>query len=240
MKINTTTKGINWLQIFLFYSIILIGTYLIRKLPNLLNLLLEKITSIPFSFNYNHGLITLITALLFYRFTNIKQTATLLGNHKLKNILFPVILLGCYSVYGIENNHGVNKHVWAIIFCSLALIYNIMEEYAWRGYLIDSLSSLNFISKSLISGIFWAVWHLLVFQNFDQYGGFWIFLLFCLIFSFILTFAIQRTNSVLASASIHGFITQMNIATIVCFVLFMLVLFTWNRKENPTAITISE
>lgn len=240
MKINTATKNINWLQILLFYSIIIIGTYLIRKLPNLLNILLEKITDIPFSFNYNHGLITLIAALLFYRFTNINQTITLLGNQKLKSILFPVILLACYSVYGIENNHGIDKHIWALIFCSFALIYNIMEEYAWRGYLIDSLSAFNFMVKSLISGIFWAVWHLLVFQNFDQYGGFWIFLLFCLIFSFILTFAVQRTNSILASASIHGFIIQMNIATIICFVLFMLVLFTWKRKEKREAITITE
>lgn len=223
-------KETNWLKLLLFYGIILVGTYLVRKLPNLLNLLIEQITDIPFSFNYNHGFVTLIVALLFYKFGGIKQEITLLGNNKIKSLLFPIILFVCYSAYGMNNNHGIDRHLWALIFCSFAFIYNLMEEYAWRGYLTDSLGKMNYVLKSIISGIFWSIWHLLIFSNFDQYGGFWIFFGFCILFSFILTFAVLRTKSIIVAGTIHGFIIQTNISALICFIVFTLLLLTWNKK----------
>ncbi|WP_205748887.1 CPBP family intramembrane glutamic endopeptidase [Emticicia sp. CRIBPO] len=229
MSFIRQTKEVNWLRILLFYGIILIGTYFARKLPNLLNILLTKVTDIPFSFNYNHGFVTLVVSLIFYKFSGINQEITLLGNSKIKSLLFPAVLFVCYSVYGINNDHGVNKHLWALVFCSFAFIYNLMEEYAWRAYLIESLDKVSFVLKSIISGIFWCCWHLLVFKNFDQYGGFWIFFAFCIVFSFILTFASLRTKSIVVAASIHAFIIQTNIAALVCFVTFMLLLLTWNK-----------
>lgn len=227
-------KGISWLKILLFYSLILAGTFIARKLPNFLNTALQQVTDIPFSFNYNHGIVTLIMALLFYKFSNIKQEITLLGNNKLRSLLFPAVLFICYTSFGMHNNHGVNQHLWAFIFCCFAFVYNLMEEYAWRGYLIDSLHGMNYIAKSIISGVFWCFWHLLVFNNFDQYGGFWVFLAFCIIFSFILTFAVIRTKSIVAAAAIHAFIIQMNLAAILCFVLFMVLLITWNKRIKDT------
>lgn len=233
MNLTAQIKNVNWLRIVLFYGIVLTGTYFARKLPNLLNLILVKLTDIPFTFNYNHGIVTIAASLLFYKFSGVKQEITLLGNHKIKSLLFPAILFVCYTVYGINNSHGVDKHLWALLFCSFAFMYNIMEEYAWRGYLIESFGKINFVLKSILSGSFWAVWHLLIFNNFDQYGGFWIFFAFCIVFSFILTFAVLRTKSIIAPAAIHAFIIQTNIVALICFILFMLLLLTWNKKIKP-------
>lgn len=230
MKITEQIKTVNWLPVLAFYGIILIGAYFARKLPNLLNLVLTQLTDIPFTFNYNHGFVALIVSFLAYRFRGIKQEITLLGNNKNKSLLFPVILFGAYSIYGINNSHGINIHLWALLTCSFAFIYNLMEEYAWRGYLIESMGKINFVLKSLISGIFWALWHILIFKNFDQYGGFWIFLAFCIVFSFILTFAVLRTKSIIVAAAIHAFIIQMNIVALICFILFIVLLVTWNKK----------
>jgi len=227
-------KKVNWLRILLFYGIILVGTYFARKLPNVLNLLLTRITDIPFTFNYNHGIVTLVTALLFYKFSGVKQEITLLGNQQIKSLLFPFILLLCYTGFGITNDNGINNHLWGLLICSFALIYNLMEEYAWRGYLIESLGATHYVLKSLISGIVWAIWHLLIFNNFDQYGGFWIFLAFCIVFAFILTFAVKRTQSILVAATIHAFIIQTNMAAIICFVVFILLLLTWNKTLKRT------
>lgn len=166
MRLSIQIKETNWLKILFFYGVILIGTYLARKLPNILNLFLEQITDIPFSFNYNHGFVTLIVAVLFYRFGDVKQRITLLGNNKIKSLLFPIILFVCYSAFGINNSHGVDKHFWAFIFCLFAFIYNLMEEYAWRGYLIDSLVKLNYALKSIISGIFLEYLAFIDFQQF--------------------------------------------------------------------------
>lgn len=93
MNLAEQIKETNWLKISFFYGIILLGTYLARKLPNLLNLILEQITDIPFSFNYNHGFVTLIIALLFYKFGGVKQEITLFGNNKIKSLLFPICSL---------------------------------------------------------------------------------------------------------------------------------------------------
>lgn len=230
MNLLKQLKEIDWKKILLFYGIILIGTYFARKLPNVLNLFLQQITDIPFPFNYNHGIVTLAVALLFYKFSGVKQQITLLGNNKIRSLLFPVVFFVCYSVYGINNNHGVDKHLWAFIFCSFSFVYNIMEEYAWRGYLIDALSKVNYVWKSIISGIFWAFWHMLIFNNFEQYGGFGVFLIFCIIFSFILTFAVSRTQSIIVASAIHAFIIQMNIVALICIVIFAILLLTWNKK----------
>lgn len=235
MNLSEQIKNINWLRILLFYGVILTGTYLARKLPNILNLALEQITDIPFSFNFNHGFVTVIAALVFYKFSKETQAFSLLGDKKLRSLLFPAVLLATYTIYGIPNKHGVNPHIWALTFCCFALVYNIMEEYAWRGYLVESMGKLHFVLRSLISGILWAAWHLLVFSNFNQYGGFAIFLVFCILFSFILTFAVSRTKAIIVPAAIHAFIIQTNIAALICLALFVVLLLTWNKRAVKTA-----
>ena len=234
MHLKESIKSTPWKNILLFYGIVLLGTYGVRKLPNLLQLALAQITNIHFSFNYNHGIFIAIAAWLFYKKSNVRQTITLLGNQPLKALLYPVILLTTYTITGISNDNGIDRHSWALLFCSLALIYNLMEEYAWRAHLVDAVGKLPYVIKSLISGITWALWHLVVFKDFDQYGGFGMFLLFCIVFSFILTFAVQRTKSILVAASIHAFIIQMNVSAVICLGIFLALLFTW--KSKPVSI----
>lgn len=224
--------NVKWLHISLFYVVVSATTFLARRLPNLLNMILKEVTDIPFSFNYNHGIATLLCALLFYRSLRIKRSITLFGDKPLQSLLFPLVLFACYSIHGIKNGNGVDPHLWALLFCGFAFIYNIMEEYAWRGFLTDALSPLHFVMKSIISGLLWACWHLLVFNDFEQYGGFGAFLIFCIVFSFILTFAVQRTRSIIVAASIHTFIIQMNIAALICFLAFMLLLAFWGKIGN--------
>lgn len=240
MTLTEQFKTINGLRVLSFYGIVLIGTYFARKLPNLLNLVLTEITDIPFSFNYNHGLVVLLVSLLYYRFSAVTQEITLLGNNKIRSLLFPAILFTAYSLSGINNDHGINIHIWALVTCSFAFVYNLMEEYAWRGYLTESLGKTSYVIKSLISGVFWAIWHLLIFKNFDQYGGFWIFMAFCLVFAFLLTFAVLRTKSIIVAAAIHAFIIQMNITALICFTVFILLLVTWNKPFSALPAKASE
>ncbi|PSK93472.1 CPBP family intramembrane glutamic endopeptidase [Taibaiella chishuiensis] len=232
MSLAVQIRSTNWRNLFFFYGTVLAGTYLARKLPNLLNLLLAQFTDIPFSFNYNHGIAVLLLSLLFYRFSRTRRTVSLLGTDKRRSLLFPLVLLVCYTAYGIDNSYGINRHVWAPLLCCLALGYNIMEEFAWRGYLADSLGPLPYWLKSIVSGLLWGCWHLLVFNNFDPYGGFPIFLLFCVVFSFILNFAVQRTRSLWVAACVHAFILQTNIAALVCLALFGVLLLTWNMGSK--------
>ncbi|WP_260264146.1 CPBP family intramembrane glutamic endopeptidase [Elizabethkingia ursingii] len=230
MKFIYEVKKVNWLRILLFYALILFVTYLSRKLPNLLTLLLSQFSDLHFTWNYNHGIAVTIISFLFYRFSGIKQEITFLGTHKIKALLFPAILFIGYSAHGMDNDNEINKHLWAFIFCAFMLIYNIMEEYTWRGYLTESLGKINLIIKGIISGVFWAIWHLLIFSDFKQYGGFGVFLAFCIVFSVILTFSVSKSKAILVPATIHTLLVSTNIVTLICFALFAIILFTWNKS----------
>lgn len=231
-------KKINWIKIILFYSTILITTFLARKLPNILYLIYSNFTDIYFPWNYNHGLAVLLVTFVFYKFYfNKKSEFSLLGTHKLKSLLFPIILFTGYTIYGIQNDQGVNIHLWAFIFCLSTLVYDLMEEYAWRGYLIENLGKLNLLLKSCISGVFWAIWHVLIFNDFDQYGGFFMFLILCVIFSVLLTFSVIKTKSILVAATLHALLIKTNVVTLIMLCIFLLLLFTWNKTYKKMSIT---
>lgn len=88
----------------------------------------------------------------------------------MKSLLFPIVLFTCYFIYGINNDHGIDKHIWALLLCSFALIYNIMEEYAWRGYLLEGLGGDKLCSKK---HYFMSILVLLAFIDFQQLRSIW-------------------------------------------------------------------
>ena len=83
-------------------------------------------------------------------------------------LVFPVVitisvLLGSF-LGGLKLNFNMLSGVVGLFLTALitALIKNIFEEFAWRGYLAPKLYSLNmniWLSHSII-GIIWAAWHL--------------------------------------------------------------------------------
>ncbi|WP_257468054.1 CPBP family glutamic-type intramembrane protease [Empedobacter falsenii] len=93
----------------------------------------------------------------------------------------------------------------------------------------DALGNIFWIIKSIITGIFWAVWHLFIFKDFDQFGGFGIFMLLCIVFSFVLTFSTIRTKSIIVPATIHALMAKTNLATLIIFVIILALLFVWNK-----------
>ncbi|WP_276680656.1 CPBP family intramembrane glutamic endopeptidase [Empedobacter brevis] len=222
-------KQVNWFSILLFYSLILIGTFLIRKLPNFFQLIFGGLVDFQLPWNMNHGLIILIVSLVFYKLSKVKKDVSLLGKEKYSTLIFPLILIVGYAMYGIENNYGINKHVWASIFISITLLYDIAEEYTWRGYLNDSLGNTFWIIKSIITGIFWSVWHLFIFNDFGQFGGFGIFMLLCVIFSFVLTYSTIRTKSIIVPATIHALMAKTNLSTLIIFIIILVLLIVWNK-----------
>ncbi|MGB3107399.1 CPBP family intramembrane glutamic endopeptidase [Sphingobacterium siyangense] len=230
MKIIESIKKTNWLRIALFYGLLMLGTFAIRKLPNIFQMAMKDVFSFPLPWNMNHGLIILIISAFFYALSKVVSTVTLFGPNKTKSLLFPFLLFVGYGIYGFNNNYGVDEHVWALLFCLFTLLYDIMEEFTWRGYLNDSLGEIKWPIKSVITGIFWAIWHLLIFDNFSQFGGFAGFVLLCIVFSFVLTFSTIRTNSIIAPATLHALLGKTNLVTLLLFILFIILLLFWNKK----------
>ena len=229
-KIILNSTKTDWKTIIIVYGIVILLTFLFLKLPNGLRELGLLIFDFRLPFNWNHGIALLITMVIRYKYFKTKRETTFLGNNPIKSIIFPIIVLVAYSIVGILNKYGINEHLWGLFFVSMTLVYNIMEESFWRVYLNDLIKPQYHAIKYNITGILWSLWHLLIFEDFNQWGGFHIFLLLSIIVSFIIGFATTRTNSILVAASIHALLISRNLyVTIICFVIWGIMIWTWKK-----------
>ena len=225
----------DWKTIVIVYGIAMLLTFLILKLPNGLREISLLLFDFKVLFDWNHGIALLATAVIGYKFFSTKRETTFLGNNRIRSLIFPVIVLGAYSIVGISNKYGINENLWALFFVSMTLIYDIMEESFWRGYLNDLIKPKYLAIKYIITGTLWSLWHLLIFEDFNQWGGFYIFLLLSILISFIIGFATTRTNSILVAASIHALLISKNLyVTIICFVIWGVMIWTWKKTAYNT------
>lgn len=225
----------DWKAIIIVYGIALLLTLLVLKLPNGLKELGLLLFDFKLPFNWNHGIALLITTVIGYKFFKTKRETTFLGNDRIKSIIFPIIVLAAYSIVGISNTYGINTHLWGLFFVSMTLVYDIFEESFWRGYLNDLIKPKYLAIKYIITGILWSLWHLLIFENFNQWGGFHIFLLLSIVVSFIIGFATTRTNSILVAASFHALLISKDLyVTIICFVIWGIIILTWKKTAYST------
>lgn len=221
----------DWKTIIIVYGIALLLTFLVLKLPNGLRELGLLLFDFKLPFNWNHGIALLITTVIGYKYFKTKRETTFLGNNRIASIIFSIIVLVAYAIVGISNKYGINEHLYGLFFVSMTLVYDIMEESFWRGYLNDLIKAKYLAIKYIITGILWSFWHLLIFDNFNQWGGFHIFLLLSIIVSFIIGFATTKTNSVLVAASIHALLISKNLyVTIICFVIWGIMILTWRKN----------
>ncbi len=83
-------------------------------------------------------------------------------NSVLLMALVPFILI---TVIGLRNKFGVNEHLFGAVATLAVLIYCAMEEYGWRGYLQQELNGLQQLTKYLVIGLLWYLWHLPFLEN---------------------------------------------------------------------------
>jgi hypothetical protein len=233
MIILEKIKNVNWIATVTFYILACGLTYLLIQAPNLIKEVWGTLLDFTPNFSWNHGIALFIVSLVAYRFSKFERKTTFLGNNPYYSLIFAVIFLVAYSVIGFSNDYGLNRHLWAFIFCLSTLVYDIFEETAWRGFLNDRLRPIPIWLKGIITGILWSFWHILIFQNFDQFGGFHIFLALSVFVSILMSYATERTNSILVASSIHALLILRDInVTIICAVLWIVMLTIWKLNSN--------
>ncbi|MCM8569851.1 CPBP family intramembrane metalloprotease [Gramella jeungdoensis] len=232
MTFKQKISSAKWIQILIFYILACLLTFIFTKFPNFIKNLWISIFSLEAPFSWNHGIGLLLATLLCYLIFKGNNRTSILGSKPVKSLLIAALYLIFYSVFGLSNNFGINQHVWALIFCSSMLVYNIFEETAWRGFLHDRLAKVPTWLKGIITGILWGVWHIFIFENFNQFGGLQNFVMLTILVSIIMAYAVKKTNSILVAASIHGLmILRNNYVTIICLVLWTVLIITW-EKDN--------
>jgi uncharacterized protein len=179
---------------------------------------------------------------------NRKVETTLLGTSKLKSLVMAIIPILILTTVGVENVFELDSHLYGFIAVIGTLLYCIMEEYGWRGYLQEELNTLQPWKKYLIIGFTWYLWHL-TFLTKATVGDNIFFLAMMLLGSWGIGQVAELTKSVLASACFHLIIqimmfnalikngingTDKLIVLSVSVVLWILIMKRW-KNENAIA-----
>jgi uncharacterized protein len=94
-----------------------------------------------------------------------KTEITFWGTSRNKGLLMSIIPLALLTVIGVNNKYGINMHLYGFIAGFGTLIYCILEEYVWRGYLEEEFKGLKTLFRVLLIGFIWYFWHLSFFTE---------------------------------------------------------------------------
>ncbi|MDQ6785552.1 MAG: CPBP family intramembrane metalloprotease [Acidobacteriota bacterium] len=202
MKAENTK--VNWLYVLLFYILAFFiaapfnsGLLSQKYQAFTKDYLLSDWTYLPAGFG------TLIAAsVVLFLDKRHNKTITFLGNAPIKNTVIALIPLLVFIVFGLQNARQQNTNYYAFVFASINLIYALMEEIGWRGYLQDALRPLDSNLRYILIGVLWWAWHFRFFTVFELV----IFPLICIVSAFLIGKFAEETKSFLTAAGLHSFV----------------------------------
>ncbi|WP_430614166.1 CPBP family intramembrane glutamic endopeptidase [Flavobacterium sp. JP2137] len=137
-----------------------------------------------------------------------KIEMTLGGTSPQRALLMSVIPLVLVSVIGVKNGWDIQPNAYGLLAVVGSLIYCIMEEYGWRGYLQEELRDLKPWKRYLLIGFLWYFWHLSFLGNATPYENLF-FLAMLILGSWGIGEVAHTTRSIVASACFHLIIQLM-------------------------------
>lgn len=129
---------------------------------------------------------------------NLKFPMNLKGNYK--KLLIPFLIFWIVPLIIITTKAYFLKGNFAITTVFAILVYGLLEEIGWRGFLYEQLKPLPKFINILIVTILWFIWHL----NFELSISNLIFFLILLLGSWGIGLVADKTKSLLAAASFHS------------------------------------
>jgi membrane protease YdiL (CAAX protease family) len=142
-----------------------------------------------------------LIAIYFLR-KNRKTEITLFGTSKSKSLIMIVIPIIILTIIGVKNDFEMDSHLYGFIAVIGTLLYCIMEEYGWRGYLQEELKTLKTWQKYLVIGFIWYLWHL-TFLTKASIGDNLFFLAMMILGSWGIGQVVESTKSIIAGACFH-------------------------------------
>ena len=176
-----------------------------------------------------------------------KTEITLFGTSKSKSMLMAIIPIIILTVIGVNNKYGLNSHIYGLYAIIGTLIYCIMEEYGWRGYLQEELKAIKPWKKYLAIGFLWYLWHL-TFLTKATVGDNLFFLAMMIFGSWGIGQVAELTKSIIASACFHLIIQIMMFNALikngidgaekliilgVSIVIWIVIMKKWKRWGSP-------
>lgn len=250
MKEKTKSPKISWGRITLFFVIATGISNVFRFDVFELNSQLEQLPTWLYilSLVLLEGSGVLVGAMITLSLLRKKRVTqiTFWGTSKSKSLLMAVIPIVILTIIGVKNEFELNKHLYGLIAIIGTLIYCIMEEYGWRGYLQEEMKSLKPWLKYLSIGFIWYLWHL-TFLTEATVGDNLFFLVMMILGSWGIGQVAESTKSILASASFHLIIqimmfnalikngidgTEKLIILVTSVVLWFVIIKQWEKEKN--------
>ncbi len=202
-----------------------------------------KIASVPFQ-----SLGILLGSLLsIYWLRRIRPTInSLFGDSRKWSILMAALPIVLLSIFGIQNTHNINTHLLGLVIGIILMVYCVLEEYGWRGYLEDELSDVNKWVRVIIIAALWYSWHLPFVENHDLISNLKFFGIM-LLGSWGIGEVIHATKSVLTAACFHMLYSILilqiknelsldtNIKFIIiaiCVIVWVVILKVWTKEQK--------
>ncbi|WP_312765778.1 CPBP family intramembrane glutamic endopeptidase [Epilithonimonas sp.] len=179
-------------SIIVFYAIAILFRFLAVK-TNLFDFTNNEFIKILL-----RGIGPAIGALVSVKLFNIPLKLSLKGNYQnifLSLLVFwiiPVVLIGTVSY--IQQGH------FPFVLLFTVLIYGLLEEIGWRGFLQEQLKDLPKLQSIIIIAVLWFIWHL----NFEFTTSNMIFFGILLLGTWGIGKVYNKTYSLLAVAGFHS------------------------------------
>jgi hypothetical protein len=203
---------ISWKRIAIFFFIATLISNIFRFDIFEFNLVLEKLPTWIFILTTAllEGSGVIIGALIIIPFLKKQRNIemSLFGTSKSKSLLMAIIPIILLTIIGVKNDFGMNFYIYGFISGIATLLYCVMEEYGWRGYLQEELKTLKPYQKFLTIGIIWYLWHL-TFLTKASFGDNLFFLGMLIFGSWGIGQVAELTKSIIASACFHMIIQIM-------------------------------
>ncbi|MDF2474714.1 MAG: abortive infection protein [Sphingobacterium sp.] len=185
-------RKINYWSIIIYYIIATVCRYLTNKTE-----ILNAIEN-PYLKSILTGAGPAVGAVFVFVAFKIKPVLSLRGNFN--SLLFPVVLYWIFPVLLISIVSYLTKGVVPQLAVFSVLIYGLLEEIGWRGFLYQELKAVKPLYNILLLSILWFLWHL----NFDFTSTQIFFFVILVLGSWGIGKVADTTGSLIAVSAFHS------------------------------------
>lgn len=132
-----------------------------------------------------------------------ERRTSFFGTSTLKSILMAIIPVLLFTIIGAKNNENLNLHLYGFFVGIWIIIYCLLEESGWRGYLQDEFRNINPVLQYLIIGFLWYAWHLTFLDGHIHIVNELIIFLILFFASVGIGLAVKHTRSIMVAACLH-------------------------------------
>lgn len=210
--------NINWKRVLIFFIIATVISNIFRfnilEFESELEILPSWLFVLTSVFLEGSGVVIAALIAISLLKKNRKTDITFFGTSKSKSLIMAMIPIIILTIVGVRNESELDDHLYGFIAITGTLLYCIMEEYGWRGYLQEELKILKPWHKYLLIGLIWYLWHL-TFLTKASVGDNLFFFAMMVFGSWGIGQVTESTKSILASACFHLIIQIMMFNTLI-------------------------